>query len=56
MKNDMSTKKLKKGTRVRCPYLGGEWAKVSLYPSGRVEIKYPGKKYGIEVDADSLVY
>jgi hypothetical protein len=53
----MSTKKLRKGMKVRCPLLGDEYATVSyISPSGRVEIKYPGTGYAVEVDANELVY
>ncbi|MDR0573032.1 MAG: hypothetical protein LBG96_03200 [Tannerella sp.] len=49
-------RKIKKGMRVRCPKLGGGWATVSyVSPStGRVEIKYPGNGYVIEVESDDI--
>jgi hypothetical protein len=53
----MNTKKLKKGMKVRCPLLGSEYATVDyISPSGRVEIRYPGSGYAVEVDASELEY
>jgi hypothetical protein len=51
-------KKIRKGMKVRCPFVGGdEWATVShIWPSGRVEITYPGAGYVIEVDIKELIY
>lgn len=50
-------RKIKKGMRVRCPKMGGEWAKVSyVSPDGRVEIKYPGAGYVVEVGAEDVVF
>jgi hypothetical protein len=43
--------------KVRCPLLGDGLATVSyISPSGRVEIRYPGAGYDVEVDANELVY
>jgi hypothetical protein len=53
----MNTKKLKKGMKVRCPLVDGRWATVKyVSPEGRVEIRYSGDRYDVEVDADKLTY
>jgi hypothetical protein len=48
--------KIKRGMKVRCPKLGDDWATVNyVSPStGRVEIKYPGAGYVIEVKEEEL--
>jgi hypothetical protein len=57
-KNTTGMKKIKKGTKVRCPLVGEGWATVEYVNlhTGRVEIRYPRSKYCVEVDAGALMY
>jgi hypothetical protein len=49
---------IKKGTLVKYPLLGNDWAKVTYVDprTGQVDIKYPKTKYVVSVDIDYLVY
>jgi hypothetical protein len=50
-------KTIKKGMKVRYPFMGEGWARVEYVNlhTGRVEIKYPGSGYVVEVDATKLI-